>query len=439
MIERTSQTIQRIAALATLAGGLSIAAAQARAQGVGVPKNGFPSWDERTLLILINRDRADPQTSLSSCTAADCPDKGCYAAVPPVGWDYDLNRSARFHSTNLVASHAPLQHPSPCLLQSDIATTFPATCDGSPTCACAGNVKCDCATGCSCDSSLSSCVTQPFDRIHAFNPTGCAENIAAGYMDPVQTEQGFLLETCSCCTSTCPPQFTFCPNGDVNGHRVSILNGGNSSVGTGEAPNGTRGCYQGHWYTQDYGCGAAVPTKLVAGTHFPKSGTSFTFWANWFDTAEPSQAAVVIDGTVHVMTHDRGTVTGNATYATQQTLASGCHPYYFEFRDTSATYTVPSVGTYLAGDNCTSDYAGPSTGTTGGTSGGTSTGGTTGGATSGGGSGTGTSSGGNGGGPDAGLGTVVSSGCACTTTARSDNSAGLLMALGLLVLGRRRK
>src|SRR5277367_2896322 len=98
----------------------------------GVPQNGFPSWEERTILVLTNRARADPTAALASCASSGCQDATCYSVSRPLAWDYNLNRSARFHVTNLVESAAPLQHPSPCLLSSDIASTFPATCAGDP-------------------------------------------------------------------------------------------------------------------------------------------------------------------------------------------------------------------------------------------------------------------------------------------------------------------
>ena len=42
----------------------------------GVVKDGFPSWEERTVLVWTNRARSDPVADLKDCTV--CADKDCY-------------------------------------------------------------------------------------------------------------------------------------------------------------------------------------------------------------------------------------------------------------------------------------------------------------------------------------------------------------------------
>ena len=151
---------------------------------LGVPQGGFPSWAERSLQVFVNRDRSDPQAALASCAAADCPDAPCYAPVPPLAYDYDLARSARFQLASLQKSHSPLAHHSPCLLDPSIGSHYPQTCDGDPACACQGPLECDCsqgtATDCSCDPSDPACVTQPFNRGLFFTPHWNGENLSAG-------------------------------------------------------------------------------------------------------------------------------------------------------------------------------------------------------------------------------------------------------------------
>jgi hypothetical protein len=316
--------------------------------GGGAPNNGFPSWFERSILVLTNRARADPATALASCLqSGDCPDAPCYSPSPPLVWDIDLNRSARFHSTNLALSSAPLQHPSPCLLVSDIGTAYPATCDGHPSCACIGMASVCSCSGCTCDVTSSSCVTQPFDRIQMFNPAGCAENIAVGYTDPGATMDGWLLESCP--GGTCG--FNACSSGE-NGHRYNILDPGLQILGAGVFAGSPNACVFGPWATQDFGCAlnGSIP-KLVAGTDFPLGQT---FLANWFDTAAPTRAMVNVDGTCFGMTVDRGSG-GNATYRQDSNL-TGCHSYAFAFTDsTGVVWNLPGTGAYQTG--CSSgDY-----------------------------------------------------------------------------------
>jgi hypothetical protein len=234
---------------------------------VGVPQNGFPSWAERTDLVLVNRARADPATALASCKASgDCPDYGCYMPVPPLVYGYTLNLSARFHMTNLVASDSMLQHPSPCLLVSNIASLYPASCtDAAPSCACTGGASvCTCAS-CSCDTSESTCVTQPFDRIALFTPTACdmacGENISGGYTDPQAAFEGWLLEQCTAWNGSCDiPSQTTCSSMTENGHRWNILSGSFTTMGAGSVTASGSACYSKEWDGQDFDGESAART-----------------------------------------------------------------------------------------------------------------------------------------------------------------------------------
>jgi hypothetical protein len=333
--------------------------------------------------------------------------------VPPLVYGYTLNLSARFHVTNLVSSDSQLQHPSPCVLVSNIATLYPGSCaNAAPSCACTGgDAVCSCSS-CSCESSQSSCVTQPFDRIALFTPTACnsacGENVAAGYSDPQATMQGWLQEQCtgwngSCSAGTC--------TGDTeNGHRANILSGSYTTLGSGAMTASGSACYPQEWAGEDFSGESATIPKLVAGSHFPQSGTSVQFWANWYDTAAPSSAQVDVAGTCDPMTVAAGTG-GNATYTWQGTIPSGCSSYVFTFKDSGGTvYNVPSAGAYQAGTSCTSDYVAATPAACGG-SGSSSGGGSgsgSGGSGSDGGSGSGGggsgSGGGSGGGSDSGAG-----------------------------------
>ena len=108
-----------------------------------------------------------------------------YPATAPLVFHKDLGRSARFHATNLETGMAPLMHPSPCTLKTDVGTSG---CDGNPSCAC--------TTGATCNS-CGTCAdgTDPFVRIEYFyTPGGSGEVAAAGYQDPWGVMDGWVDE-----------------------------------------------------------------------------------------------------------------------------------------------------------------------------------------------------------------------------------------------------
>lgn len=87
----------------------------------------------------MNRARCDPQVEMTACGSA-CGDKACYQPIAPLTWDVRLNRAARFHSDEM-AKQSYFAHDSACTVVSNIDTIYPATCDGSASCACVGVVK----------------------------------------------------------------------------------------------------------------------------------------------------------------------------------------------------------------------------------------------------------------------------------------------------------
>src|ERR1700722_14508789 len=84
------------------------------AHAQGIPVDGFPSWQERTLWVFVNRDRADPETALQACTTG-CADAVCYQGPrPPLAYSLALSHSARLQSAMLTLNNVGLIHPSPC-------------------------------------------------------------------------------------------------------------------------------------------------------------------------------------------------------------------------------------------------------------------------------------------------------------------------------------
>src|SRR6202041_3220254 len=94
--------------------------------------------------------------------------------------EYPLEQSSRFHATNLQLGDVTLMHTSPCVLNTNVATSG---CTGDPACACAMPVPAMCSD-CAMVAAENDCGTDPFTRIHYFYPAANAEVAAAGYRDP---------------------------------------------------------------------------------------------------------------------------------------------------------------------------------------------------------------------------------------------------------------
>jgi hypothetical protein len=292
---------------------LTLTAADAHA--VGEPVNGFPTWAERVIHEWINRARVDPQVEMNAC-GSPCVERACYSVMAPLTWNEALNRSARFHSDEMV-HQGYFAHNSACTLVSNIASLYPASCDGSASCACVGGTEA-CSPTC----------TGFAQRVQLFGGSPSGEIIASP-SDPNQAFYLWLFEpgdTMSC-------QFTL-----ANGHRWLILTS-SGAVGAGVAG----------YSTGDFGAGSA-PTKIPSGTHYPQQSSSVQAWANWYDAAGPSAASIDVDGTCTAMTLQRGTQTNGAWAATLTGVGSGCHRYYFDFRDSAGTsVTYPTTGSLAIG------------------------------------------------------------------------------------------
>jgi hypothetical protein len=349
-----------------------VTAVGATARAQGIPQDGFPNWQERTMWVFVNRDRADPETALLSCTVG-CPDAFCYKApLIPLAYNLQLSHSARLQPTILAENNVTLMHPSPCVLNPDIAETYPDECDGGTDCVCQTPVQCsfppnsqDCL--CGEDTSDTSKFENPDARIRLFAPGSSvyAENLAAGQVDPQVAESWLLDENCTCCPAFACVAIECPADGGTNGHRANLMSTAVNSIGLGAVEAPQSDCYHtapaSYYWGQDFAFfDSAVVLKIVAGSHFPQSGTSLSFYANWFDPQDgaPKNASVIIDSQSHAMTVDRGSG-GNATYVYDATLPTGsCKPYSFAFTDAAGNaVTLPVSGTYLAGDKCSADYA----------------------------------------------------------------------------------
>lgn len=290
----------------------------------GEPQNGFPSWYERFIHLMVNRSRADPPADLATCMGSGaCPDGACFTSpLPAMGWDYNLARASRFHAANLTATGCGMMHNSPCQLVANIRDLYPDSCDGSAVCACQGG-----SAACSGGNDFAS-------RLSLFGASPRAENIA-WLGDPFDVFYAWLHENTS--TGACAWSME-------NGHRWNIL-GDAGTIGVGG---------QGGYTVQDFSYGGPS-TKIVVGAHYPESGPSVDFYASWYDAATPSFATVNVDGSCSPLTVERGSG-GNAVYKGTQAVGSGCHRYAFIFKTSGGTRErFPTTGAF--GIGCGADFS----------------------------------------------------------------------------------
>ena len=296
-----------------VAGGSLSAAREARAVGEEIA--GFPNWNERVIHEWMNRARAQPSVEMQAC-GANCPDGACYLPIAPLVWDEKLNHAARFHSAEMT-QQMYFAHDSACTLVANINSIYPGQCNGAAACACQGGVK-QCMGACTSWSA----------RVGLFGVSAAGEIIASP-ADPNQAFYLWLFESYN--KSTCA--FDFGP--PTNGHRWNILKSG-PHVGVGVTTADAVGDFG--------GSGGAIP-QIPSGSHYPRQAASVDAWANWYDAAGPQSALVNVDGTCTAMTLKRGAVTNGAYSATVSNVGSGCHRYFFLFKDSKANLvTYPTTG-----------------------------------------------------------------------------------------------
>jgi MYXO-CTERM domain-containing protein len=288
----------------------SLVTASSPALATGEAIGGFPNWQERVIHEWMNRARCDPAVEMTACGSA-CPDAAnqCYKPTTPLVWDEKLNHASRFHSDHMRLNNY-FAHDSNCQLVANINAIYPGTCQGAANCSCA-------AAGSTAWSA----------RIGLFGGQAGGEIIASS-QDPNAAFYQWLFESFN--QAVC--QYTQGP--PTNGHRWNILKAG-PRVGTGvSGPS-----------VGDFGGPAVTPAKIPSGSHYPRQAASVDAWANWYDAAGPKSALVNVDGTCQAMTLSRGVVTNGAYKATITSAGSGCHRYFFLFKDAQDNVvTYPTTG-----------------------------------------------------------------------------------------------
>jgi len=281
--------------------------------GVGSPIDGYPSWQERTMIVFTNMVRLAPIEYRDAYMADyEFPAGGIlnqYPAVTPLYWNHELNQAARFHAEDMAFNCNTLQHDS---------------CDG----------------------------TSWSDRIRRFYPYSVAlgENVAYGFRTPWATANAFL---CDRYGSTCAPDS---PDGSgFDGHRKNIMGPQYREIGTGYAKDSR------DYWVQDFG--GRQPdfrSPLVSGSHaFLEDGLT-SFFLNYHESsaAAPRKILLVLDDIQYSLDLDTGNV-ASGTYRVDVARASGCRPYVFLATASDGTcYRYPATSkfyTYEEGD-CQQDY-----------------------------------------------------------------------------------
>jgi len=264
-------------------------------ENVGIPRDGYPNWYERSVFVFTNACRMNPtqfRDSLIGSYNILLPEN--YPPVDPLLIHHDLNRSARFHSKDM-AEHSTLQHKSS---------------DGTPT----------------------------GDRIRSFydESFSIAENICVGGLSPLGAVRFWILESFS------EPY----PDGQNDGHRKNIMNGTYSDIGVGMAEDGND-----RYYTQDFGGASRAATHPLAagGSHNAiNTGDSVDFFVNYYSSsgAAPQTVLLNVDGSSYEMKPYLGSP-GRGLYLARVPKSDDCREYFFETVDAAGIHWLyPEDGVF---------------------------------------------------------------------------------------------
>lgn len=285
----------------------------------GVPATGFPSWRERTILVLTNAVRIAPTDykqsaiyaapftpSLATSTVLG----GTYPAQPPIYSTEALHRSARQHSQEM-ADYNYFAHES--------------------------------VDGGSALVRIRSYYTASFT---------IGENIAAGTQgDPIRIMFQWLCDQ----PGTGQP---CCADGaSCDGHRRNIMNGAYHALGTGYGYNA--GSTYRHYWTQDFGGVASPPfPPLVDGTHLLAGTTETRFLANYYAAAPAQSVMLVLEGMAVPLAVELGTA-AKGTWSVARPRAASCRGYHYVAVDANGlSWRYPAQGELAtAGEGgCTVDF-----------------------------------------------------------------------------------
>lgn len=278
----------------------------------------------RAMHLLVNEARSDVQTALSLC------EENCTEGVKrygkqkaPVWWNNDLHKSAMFHST-MMSKMGCLEHESMCKLRKNVSG-----CDGSPECACEGKTA-------SCDTL----VTDTFDRIKKFAKNASSEIIYTGS----ETNDAF----------TAFYSYLHEDGNETYGHRESILDSANKSVGFGDVVDDSNEV----WDTGDFGSVATSDSPITAGAYYYASSVwseyarigdgNLWFKMHYYAKTPVVKTTISLNGQCSTLEFVVGNTT-NGTYGIVPTAElDECAEYFYEAVDKNGKITrYPTTGVLL--------------------------------------------------------------------------------------------
>jgi uncharacterized protein YkwD len=257
--------------------------AQTRHQAVGEPRDGYPSHNERVVLYLTNRARTEPD--------AFNPEEP-YPATPPLRFDLNLSKAARFHAQHIIDAGCWCEDHSSCCPMEEAA-------EGGQ---CAGP-----STGCG--------ATMPGERVAYWSSNYTGENQAQGYQTAHAVLDGWIHSS---------------------GHWQNINSSTHNLLGSGEYNTG---------WVQDFGAGSGARPVAADGIHFTDQ-TNQTFGITYFQpgTGGPRTILAIVDGQCHDLDLAYGQPELGA-FETTLSLEPGCHRYYFHITDGDGNnHVYPSQG-----------------------------------------------------------------------------------------------
>ncbi len=241
---------------------------------------GYPNWQERAVITLVNACRMAPQQyrdkyigNYNILLPANFP------TVKPVFWNLALNTSARFHALDMGSNCDTLIHSS-C-----DGTTFAARVAGYYT-----------------------------------KSSYIAENIAYGSSSPQAVMSLWIKETSGS---------TPVPDGPSAGHRINLMDTMYKEMGAGYDYGSKTKHY---WWVQDFGHGKPDYVHAIpCASHCFMTANMISFYANYFDNlGKPQESSVYIDNVKYPMTLDIGKDSAG-TYVFTTAKAGECRLYYFAF------------------------------------------------------------------------------------------------------------
>ena len=294
-------------------------------------EDGSIPYGARAIHLLINEARTNPHEALANC-GSNCPEDitTCFKdALQPLYLHDGLTKSAQFYS-DLMAYSGCLQSLTPCKLVSSIASDYPDTCDGNPTCACTNHEA-------SCTSTDG---TSPGERIEMFSTDHgkLAENYA--YYSITTNDTPLRLFNVLLLTKGTKNE---CVADSSNGTRFRILSEDYHAIGIGYSNKHNPKIYSVHDFGSQF---PGEKNALSSGSHY--FNKTLYFKTHYYADTEVKKVAIAINGTCIDLPRTRGTAKNGIFGTSDISMPAKCTPYFYEAIDTKGKIVrFPTTGSLL--------------------------------------------------------------------------------------------